>query len=138
MLQRKTRVCAALILLCLVASCATKKVSRRELCDTSVFNNTVWRSFQYRFDDTLDIIILDEDSVKPTKRVIRHSRLKVNDTTKQSEVMTRKQEEEKIKENQPITHPHTIGIKFVLGLVIVLSFIVLLVVRHVGSDGCCS
>lgn len=131
MLQRETRVCAALILLCLVASCATKKVSRRELCDTSVFNNTVWRSFQYRLDDTIDIIILDEDSVRPTKRLIRHSQLSVNDTTKKSGMMTRKQEEEKIKENQPITHPHRIGIKFVLGLVIVFSFIVLLVVRHV-------
>lgn len=131
MLQRKTRVCAAIILLCLVASCATKKVSRRELCDKSVFNNTVWRSFQYRFDDTLDIIILDEASARPTKRVIRHSNLSVCDTTKKSGMMTRKQEEQKIKENQPITQPHTIGIKFVLGLIIVLSFTVLLVVRHV-------
>ena len=131
MLQRTSRVCAALILLCLVASCATKKVSRRELCDTSVFNNTVWRSFQYRFDDTIDVIILDEDSAKPTKRVIRHSRLDVNDTTKQSEVKFRNQEERKIKESEPIRDQRYIGIKFVLGLVIVLSFIVLLVVRHV-------
>ena len=119
------------MLLFLLASCATKKVSRRELCDTSVFNNTVWRSFQYRLDDTIDIIILDEDSVRPTKRVIRHTRLSMNDTTKQSEVMTRKREEQKIKEIQPITHQHTKGIKIVLGLLIVLSFIVLLVVRHV-------
>lgn len=131
MLQCETRVCAALILLCLVASCATKKVSRRELCDTSVFNNTVWRSFQYRFDDTIDIIILDEDSVKPTKRVIRHSRLKVNDTTKQSEVMTSKQEEQKIKENQPIKNPHSIGIKYIFGSVVVFLITILLVVRHV-------
>ena len=119
------------MLLCLVASCATKKVSRRELCDTSVFNNTEWRSFQYRLDDTIDIIILDEDSVRPTKRVIRHSRLSVNDTTKKSGMMTKKQEERKNKEIQPITHQHSKGIKIVLGLLIVLSFIVLLVVRHV-------
>ena len=119
------------MLLFLLASCATKKVSRRELCDTSVFNNTVWRSFQYKFDDTIDIIILDEDSVVPKRRVIRHSRLSVNDTTKKSEVMTRKQEERKIKEIQPITHQHSKGIKIVLGLLIVLSLMVLLVVRHV-------
>ena len=131
MLQRTSRVCKFVMLLFLLASCATKKVSRRELCDTSVFNNTVWRSFQYRLDDTIDIIILDEDSVRPTKRVIRHTRLSMNDTTKQSEVMTRKREEQKIKEIQPITHQHTKGIKIVLGLLIVLSFIVLLVVRHV-------
>lgn len=131
MLQRTSRVCKFVMLLCLLASCATKKVSRRELCDTSIFNNTFWRSFQYRFDDTIDVIILDEDSVRPTKRVIRHSRLSVNDTTKKSELMTRKQEERKIKEIQPITHQHSKGIKIVLGLLIVLSFIVLLVVRHV-------
>lgn len=131
MLQRTSRVCRFVMLLCLLASCATKKVARRELCDTSVFNNTVWRSFQYRFDDTLDIIILDKDSARPTKRVIRHSRLSVNDTTKQSEVMTRKQEEQKIKEIQPITHQHSKGIKIVLGLLFVLSFTILLVVRHV-------
>lgn len=131
MLQRTSRVCQFVMLLCLLASCATKKVTRRELCDTSVFNNTVWRSFQYRLDDTIDVIILDEDSVRPTKRVIRHSQVSVNDTTKKSEVMTRKQEEQKIKENQPITHQHTIGIKFVLGLLIVLSFTILLVVKHV-------
>ena len=119
------------MLLFILASCATKKLSRRELCDTSVFNNTVWRSFQYRLDDTIDIIILEGDSAKPTKRVIRHSQLSVNDTTKKSEVMLRKQEEQTIKENQPITHHHNIGFKFVLGLVIVLSFTVLLVVRHV-------
>lgn len=131
MLQRETRVCAALILLCLVASCATKKVSRRELCDTSVFNNTVWRSFQYRFDDTIDIIILDEDSARPTKRVIRHSKLSLNDTTKKSGLMTKKQEEQKIKENQHITQPHTIGIKYIFGTVVVFLITILLVVRHV-------
>lgn len=119
------------MLLFLLASCATKKVSRRELCDTAVFNNTVWRSFQYRFDDTLDIIILDEDSVRPTKRVIRHSRLSVNDTTKKSEVMTRKQEEQKIKENRPITNQHTIGVMSILVKLIVFLIMVLLVVRHV-------
>lgn len=131
MLQRKTRVCAALILLCLFASCATKKVTRRELCDTSVFNNTVWRSFQYRLDDTIDIIILDEDSVRPTKRVIRHSKLSINDTTKKSGKMLRKQEERKIKEYQPITHPHSIGIKYIFGSVVVFLITILLVVRHV-------
>lgn len=131
MLQRETRVCAALILLCLVASCATKKVSRRKLCDTSVFNNTVWRSFQYRFDDTLDIIILDEDSARPTKRVIRHSQLSVNDTTKKSGKMLRKQEEQKIIENQPIAHQHSIGIKYIFGTVVVFMITILLVVRHV-------
>lgn len=131
MLQRTSRVCKFVMLLCLFASCATKKVARRELCDTSVFNNTVWRSFQYRFEDTIDIIILDEDSTIPTKRVIRHSRLSINDTTKKSEVMTRKQEEQKNKEIQPKIHQHSKGIKFVLGLLIVLSFTILLVVRHV-------
>lgn len=131
MFQRTSRVCTVVMLLCLVASCATKKVSRRELCDTSVFNNTVWRSFQYRLEDTLEIIILDEDSTRPTKRVIRHSNLSFCDTTKQSEVMLRNQEERKIKEIQPITHQHSKGIKIVLGLLIVFSFIVLLVVRHV-------
>ena len=131
MLQRTSRVCAALIILCLVASCATKKVSRRELCDTSVFNNTVWRSFQYRFDDTIDIIILDEDSARPTKRVIRHSNLSVCDTTKKSGKMLRKQEEQNIKENQPITHPHAIGIKYIFGTVVVFLITILLVVRHV-------
>ena len=119
------------MLLCLFASCATKKVTRRELCDTSVFNNTVWRSYQYRLDDTIDIIILDEDSVRPTTRVIRHSQLSVNDTTKKSEVMTKKQEERKIKENQPITHPHSIGIKYIFGSVVVFLIIILLVLLHV-------
>lgn len=131
MLQRKKRVCAALILLCLFSSCATKQVVRRELCDTSVFNNTVWHSFQYRLDDTIDIIIVNEDSVRPTKRVIRHSKLNINDTTKKSGMMTKKQEEQKIKENQPITHPHSIGIKYILGSVVVFLIIILLVIRHV-------
>lgn len=131
MLRRKKRVCAALILLCLFASCATKKVTRRELCDTSVFNNTVWRSYQYRLDDTIDIIIVDDDNVRPTKRVIRHSKLSINDTTKKSGVITKKQEEQKIKENQPITHPHSIGIKYIFGSVVVFLIIILLVIRHV-------
>lgn len=131
MLQRTSRVCEFVMLLCLVASCATKKVSRRELCDTSVFNNTVWRSFQYRLDDTIDIIILDEDSVRATKRVIRHSRLSVNDTTKKSEVMTRKQEEQKIKEIQPITHQHSKGIKYIFGSVVVFLITILLVVINI-------
>lgn len=131
MLQRTSRVCKFVILLCLFASCATKKVTRRELCDTSVFNNTVWRSFQYRLDDTIDIIIIDDDSVRPTKRVIRHSKLSINDTTKKSGVMTKKQEERKIKEYQPITHPHSIGIKYIFGSVVVFLIIILLVIRHV-------
>lgn len=131
MLQRTSRVCKFVILLCLFASCATKKVSRRELCDTSVFNNTVWRSFQYRLDDTIDIIILDDDSVKPTKRVIRHSKLSVNDTTKKSGMRSRKLEEQKIKENQPITHPHSIGIKYIFGSVVVFLITILLVFLHV-------
>ena len=131
MLQRTSRVCKFVMLLCLFASCATKKVSRRELCDTSVFNNTVWRSFQCRLDDTIDIIILDEDSVRPTKRVIRHSNLSVCDTTRKSGAMIRKQEEQKIKENQPITHPHSIGIKYIFGSVVVFLIIILLVIRHV-------
>lgn len=131
MLQRTSRVCKFMMLLCLLASCATKKVSRRELCDTSVFNNTVWRSFQYRFDDTIDIIILSADSVVPKKRVIRHSRLSVNDTTKKSGIMTRKQEEQKIKEIQPITHLHSIGIKYIFGSVVVFLITILLVVRHI-------
>ena len=131
MLQRTSRVCTVVMLLFLLTSCATKKVSRRELCDTSVFNNTVWRSFQYRLDDTIDIIILDEDSVRPTKRVIRHSKLSINDTTKKSGMMTKKQKEQKIIEHQPITHPHSIGIKYIFGSVVVFLITVLLVVRHV-------
>lgn len=131
MLQRTSRVCKFVILLCLFASCATKKVSRRELCDTSVFNNTVWRSFQYRLEDTIDIIIIDDDSVRPTKRVIRHSKLSVNDTTKKSGMRSRKQEEQKIKENQPITHPHSIGIKYIFGSVVVFLITILLVVKKV-------
>lgn len=131
MLQRTSRVCKFVMLLCVFESCATKKVSRRELCDTSVFNNTVWRNFQYRLDDTIDIIILDDDSVRPTKRVIRHSKLSINDTTKKSGMMTRKQEEEKIKEYQPITHPHSIGIKYIFGSVVVFLIIILLVIRHI-------
>ena len=131
MLQRTSRVCKFVMLLCLFASCATKKVTRRELCDTSVFNNTVWRSFQYRLDDTIDIIILDEDSVRPTKRVIRHSKLSINDTTKKSGVMTKKQEERKNKEIQPIKHPHSIGIKYIFGSVVVFLIIILLVFKLV-------
>lgn len=131
MLQRKTRVCACVILLCMVASCATKKVTRRELCDTSVFNNTVWRSFQFRFDDTIDVIVLDQDSMRPAKRVIRHSQLSINDTTKESAAHLRKQEERKLEENQPIKQIHYIGISYIFGILIVLLIVVLLVVRHV-------
>lgn len=131
MLQRTSRVCKFVMLLCLFASCATKKVSRRELCDTSIFNNTVWRSFQYRLDDTIDIMIINEDSVRPTKRMIRHSKLSINDTTKESGMMTKKQEERKIKENQTITHPHSIGMKYIFGSVVVFLIIILLVIRHV-------
>ena len=119
------------MLLCLFASCATKKVTRRELCDTSVFNNTVWRSFQYRLEDTIDIITLDEDSVSPKKRVIRHSKLSINDTTKKSGMRSRKQEEQKIKEYQPITNPHSIGIKYIFGTVVVFLIVILLVFLHV-------
>lgn len=131
MFQRTSRVCKFVMLLCLFASCATKKVTRRELCDTSVFNNTVWRSFQYRLDDTIDIIILADDSVKPTKRVIRHSNLSVCDTTKKSGAMIRKKEERKIKENQPITHPHSIGIKYIFSSVVVFLIVILLVFLHI-------
>lgn len=131
MLQRTSRICKFMMLLCLFASCATKKVTRRELCDTSVFNNTVWRSFQYRLNDTIDFIILDEDSVRPTKRVIRHSKLSINDTTKKSGVMTKKLEEQKNKEYQPITNPHSIGIKYIFGSVVVFLITILLVIIHV-------
>ena len=131
MFQRTSRVCKFVMLLCLFTSCATKKVTRRELCDTSVFNNTVWLNFQYRLDDTIDIIIIAEDSVRPTKRVIRHSQLSINDTTKKSGAMLKKQEEQKIKENQPITHPHSIGIKYIFGSVVVFLIIILLVFLHV-------
>lgn len=131
MLQRTSRICKFMMLLCLFASCATKKVTRRELCDTSVFNNTVWRSFQYRLNDTIDFIILDEDSVRPTKRVIRHSKLSINDTTKKSGVMTKKLEEQKNKEYQPITNPHSIGIKYIFGSVVVFLITILLVIINV-------
>lgn len=131
MFQRTSRVCACVILLCLVASCATKKVTRRELCDTSVFNNTVWRSFQYKFDDTIDVIVLDEDSTRPAKRVIRHSQLSINDTTRKSAAQMRKQEEQKQEEYQHNNEICTIGISYIFGSLIVLLITILFVVRHV-------
>lgn len=68
------------MLMCLVHSCKTIEDKTQLTIDTTKLQNTVAKSFHFALTDTIDFFLLDVDSTRPARRLVRHTQVQQKDT----------------------------------------------------------
>lgn len=81
MFRRSHRIFVGLIVMCLVESCKTVHEYTQLAVDTTKLQNTVAKSYHFALTDTIDFWLLDVDSTRPSRRMVRHTKIEQRDTT---------------------------------------------------------
>lgn len=81
MFRRTHRVFVGLLVILLVGSCKTIEDKTQLTIDTTMLQNTVAKSFHFALTDTIDFFLLNVDSTRPTRRLVRHTQVAQKDTT---------------------------------------------------------
>lgn len=81
MLRRTYRIFLALVVMFLAGSCKTIEDKTQLTVDTTKLQNTVAKSFHFALTDTIDFWLLDVDSTRPSRRMVRRAQIKQSDTT---------------------------------------------------------
>lgn len=91
MFQRTCRIFVLVALSCFVGSCRTNKqiIASEFSIDTTKLQNTVTRSLRFALTDTIDFFLLDSDSSRPARRMVRRAWVKAQDTTATVEQQTK-------------------------------------------------
>lgn len=83
MFQRAFRVFIIVAMSCFVGSCRTNKqvIASEFSIDTTKLQKTVTRSLRFALSDTIDFFLLDGDSARPSRRMVRRAWVNAQDTT---------------------------------------------------------
>lgn len=91
MFQRTFRILILVAMSCFVGSCRTNKqiIASEFSIDTTKLQNTVTRSLRFALSDTIDFFLLDGDSARPSRRMVRRAWVKAQDTTETESQQTK-------------------------------------------------
>lgn len=129
MLRRSHRIFVGLILMCLVHSCKTVHECTQLAVDTTKLQNTVAKSFHFALTDTIEFWLLDVDSTRPSRRMIRHARVEQRDTTEANgEVSRMKKHAARVVQDHAATSPSASHLNLWLFIKLCLIIIVLMLI----------
>ncbi len=129
MLRRSHRIFVALAITCLIESCKTVHECTQLAVDTTKLQNTVAKSFHFALTDTIDFWLLDVDSTRPSRRMIRHTQVKQQDTTEaNAEVSRMKNHAAHVVQDHAATSPSASHINLWLYIKLCLIIIVLMLI----------
>lgn len=129
MFRRTHRIFVGLIFMCLVESCKTVHESAQLAVDTTKLQNTVAKSFHFTLTDTVDFWLLDVDSTRPSRRMVRHTRVEQRDTSEANgEVSRMKKHAARVVHDHAATSPSASQVNLWLYIKLCLIIIVLMLI----------
>ena len=129
MLRRSHRIFMPLVLICLIESCKTVHECTQLAVDTTKLQNTVAKSFHFALTDTIDFWLLDVDSTRPSRRMVRHTQVKQQDTTEaNAEVSRMKKHAARVVHDHAATSPSASHLNLWLYIKLCLIIIVLMLI----------
>lgn len=129
MFRRSHRIFLGLVVMCLVESCKTVHECTQLAVDTTKLQNTVAKSFHFALTDTIDFWLLDVDSTRPSRRMIRHTKVEQRDTTEaNAEVSRMKKHAARVVQNHAATSPSASNMNLWLYIKLCLIIIVLMLI----------
>lgn len=129
MFRRTHRIFLGLVFMCLVESCKTVHESVQLAVDTTKLQNTVAKSFHFALSDTIDFWLLDVDSTRPSRRLIRHTQVEQRDTTEANgEVSRMKKNAARVVHDHAATSPSASHLNLWLYIKLCLIIIVLMLI----------
>lgn len=129
MFRRTHRVFLGLIVMCLVESCKTVHECTQLAVDTTKLQNTVAKSFHFALTDTIDFWLLDVDSTRPSRRMIRHAQVEQRDTSEaNAEVSRMKKHAARVVQDHAATSPSASQVNLWLYIKLCLIIIVLMLI----------
>lgn len=129
MFRRTHRVFLGLVVMCLVESCKTVHESVQLAVDTTKLQNTVAKSFHFALTDTIDFWLLDVDSARPSRRMVRHTQVEQHDTTEANGKVTRmKKHAARVVHDHAATSPSASHLNLWLYIKLCLIIIVLMLI----------
>lgn len=132
MFRRSHRIFVGIIVMCLVESCKTVHESAQLAVDTTKLQNTVAKSFHFALTDTIDFWLLDVDSTRPSRRLVRHTQVEQRDTTEANgEVSRMKKHAARVVHDHAATSPSASHMN--LWLLIKLCLIIIVLMLIIGK-----
>lgn len=132
MLRRSHRIFMALVLICPAQSCKTVHECTQLAVDTTKLQNTVAKSFHFALTDTIDFWLLDVDSTRPSRRIVRHTQVEQRDTTEASgEISSTKKHAARVVHDHAATSPSASHLN--LWLLIKLCLIIIVLMLIIGK-----
>lgn len=129
MFRRSHRIFLGLVVMCLVESCKTVHECTLLAVDTTKLQNTVAKSFQFALSDTIDFWLLDVDSTRPSRRMVRHTQVEQRDTTEANgEVSRTKKHAARVVHDHVATSPSASHMNLWLYIKLCLIIIVLMLI----------
>lgn len=129
MFRRSHRIFLGLIAMCLVESCKTVHECTQLAVDTTKLQNTVAKSFHFALSDTIDFWLLDVDSTRPSRRMIRHTQVEKRDTSEAvAEVSRMKKHAARVVHDHAATSPSASHMNLWLYIKLCLIIIVLMLI----------
>ena len=132
MFRRSHRIFLGLVVMCLVESCKTVHECTQLAVDTTKLQNTVAKSFHFTLTDTIDFWLLDVDSTRPSRRLVRHTQVEQRDTTEASgEISSMKKHAARVVHDHAATSPSASHLN--LWLLIKLCLIIIVLMLIIGK-----
>lgn len=129
MFRRSHRIFLGLATMCLVESCKTVHEYTQLAVDTTKLQNTVAKSFHFALTDTIDFWLLDVDSTRPSRRMVRHTQVAAKDTTQANgEVSRMKKHAARVVQDHAATSPSASHLNLWLYIKLCLIIIVLMLI----------
>lgn len=118
-----------LVVMCLAQSCKTVHECTQLAVDATKLQNTVAKSFHFALTDTIDFWLLDVDSTRPSRRMVRHTQMKQRDTTEaNAEVSRMKKHAARVVQDNAATSPSDSHMNLWLYIKLCLIIIVLMLI----------
>lgn len=122
----------ALVLIYPAQSCKTVHECTQLAVDTTKLQNTVAKSFHFALTDTIDFWLLDVDSTRPSRRMVRHTQVEQRDTTEANgEVSRMKKHAARVVHDHAATSPSASHLN--LWLLIKLCLIIIVLMLIIGK-----
>lgn len=129
MFRRSQRIFVGLVFMCLVESCKTVHECTQLAVDTTKLQNTVAKSFHFALTDTVDFWLLDVDTTRPSRRMVRHAKVERRDTTEANgEVSRTKNHAARVVHDHAATSPSASHLNLWLYIKLCLIIIVLMLI----------
>ncbi len=129
MFRRSHRIFLGLVMICPAQSCKTVNESTQLAVDTTKLQNTVAKSFHFALTDTIDFWLLDVDSTRPSRRLVRHTQVEQRDTTEANgEVSRMKKHAARVVHDHAATSPSASHMNLWLYIKLCLIIIVLMLI----------